>query len=111
MATGEWAAWRMGTVARTSRRLDIVLVGLRTFISEQDFTTVQDPTNLKVVMQALRADFGFQNALVMILALQTERLRGFCKGCACHSEECIRYARKGSLFVCPFDNKSNASTH
>ena len=51
-------------------------------------------------------DFGFQDEVVRHIWGEAESLRGYCRGCPCHGQECLQAARKGLLFKCPNDAKS-----
>jgi hypothetical protein len=95
----------MGTVASTSRKLQRLLPELPLVFDAAAYR-VRDAGHLRTVQLAIEdPSFAHQNAIIRIIAEEAEGLRGFCRGCPCHPEECLAAARKASVFRCPASMK------
>ena len=106
ISAGSWAKWRMGTVRQVSRRVETMWKSFVVMFDPADFNAKDRSAIAKVAEAASSPDYESCNLAVGHIAYETECLRGWFRGCVCHSDECIAARLKGKLFECPDRMKS-----
>ena len=103
---GKFAKWRWTTQAKSTREHVRVEEAVVVGFDPQDFR-FKGPELSKVV-NIIRGDSNFfeRNRAFAFVLDRWYRLRGWALACPCHEKDCLDYASKKKLFVCPDDRKS-----
>ena len=105
-----FAKWRFGTLYNVCKNLLDVEFVLKTYYHSQDFN-LRDGAEARLVQDTI-ADTRFWGRLRVLhhLSLQAQRVQGWACACACHEQECLDAARKGTIFDCPQGMKGRRAT-
>ena len=88
-----FAKWRWGTLVTLLEALVNVMAPLRASFRPDDFPK-EDRTEFRLVVEAILSDrFWRYCKLVLLVTKETELLRSWCNGCACHEEQLKQHTK------------------
>jgi hypothetical protein len=98
-----FAQWRWGTSFAVSRCLRDALPALTSGFDANLYKGAE----ARAVRAALSSSrFEILNTAIYQLSADVDNFRGWGRVCSCHESECLEFAMKGKLFICPGNMKA-----